>query len=193
MKHIMLAGAALVALSAAPAMAQSSSDAPFNGPYVGIQAGLNHDTAINRDKDAFIGGVFAGYDREVAPNIVLGAEGGFSLGASDRIGPAGTDAATIDPNYSFDVSARAGYVVGGNTLVYLRGGYANTRARVTRVVDGTTFSDKNSYDGWFVGGGVERKLLDHVSARLEYRFNDFDANGYDFKRHQALVGVAYRF
>ncbi len=193
MKNLMLVGAALVALSAAPAMAQSSTDAPFNGPYVGVQAGLNHDIAINDKKDSFIGGVFAGYDHEVAPNIVIGAEGGFSLGASDRIGPAGNNAATLDPDYSFDVSARAGYVVGGNTLLYARGGYANTRARFTQTVNGATLSGKNSYDGWFVGGGVERKLLDNVSARLEYRFVNYDANGYDFKRHQGLVGVAYRF
>ncbi len=38
-------------------MAQS-----FQGPYVGVQAGLNHDIAINDKKDAFIAGVFAGYD-----------------------------------------------------------------------------------------------------------------------------------
>jgi outer membrane immunogenic protein len=193
MKYSMLVGAALVALAAAPAMAQSSADAPFNGPYVGVQAGLNHDIAINSDKDSFVGGVFAGYDHEVAPNIVLGAEGGFSLGASDRIGASGPNAATLDPDYSFDVSARAGYVVGGNTLLYVRGGYANTRASFGRTVNGARFSDKNSYDGWFVGGGAERKLLDNVSARIEYRFADYDANGYDFKRHQALVGVAYRF
>ena len=58
---------------------------------------------------------------------------------------------------------------------------------------GATLSGKDSYDGWFVGGGAERKLLDNVSARIEYRFIDYDANGYSFQRHQALVGVAYRF
>lgn len=188
MKNLMLVGAALVALSAAPAMAQS-----FQGPYVGVQAGLNHDIAINDKKDAFIGGVFAGYDHEVAPNIVLGVEGGFSIAASDRLGPKGTDAATIDPNYSFDLSARAGYVVGEKNLVYVRGGYANTRADVSRTLANVTTTGKQTFDGWFAGGGVERKITDNVSARLEYRFNDFDANNSKYQRHQALVGVAYRF
>jgi len=188
MNRLMLAGAALLALSSAPALAQE-----FQGPYVGVQAGWNHDIAINDKKDAFIGGVYAGYDREVSPNVVLGLEGGFSLGASDRIGPAGTDQATIDPHYSFDVSARAGYVVGERNLLYVRGGYANTRARLTRDIADGTFSDNRTYDGWFVGGGVERKLLDNVSTRLEYRFNDFGSDNRTFQRHQVLVGVAYRF
>jgi outer membrane immunogenic protein len=188
MKKLMLVGAALVALSS-PALAKSE----FQGPYVGVQAGWNHDVAIASKKDAVIGGVFAGYDQEVAPNIILGAEGGFSLAASDRIGPAGTNAATIDPDYSFDLSARAGYVVGEKNLVYVRGGYANTRAEVTSTVANVTTSGKKTFDGWFVGGGVERKLTDNISARVEYRFNDFDANNTKYQRHQALVGVAYRF
>ncbi len=110
-----------------------------------------------------------------------------------RIGPKGTDAATIDPNYSFDLSARAGYVVGEKNLVYVRGGYANTRADVSRTLANVTTTGKQTFDGWFVGGGVERKLTDTISARLEYRFNDFDANNSKYQRHQALVGVAYRF
>jgi outer membrane immunogenic protein len=188
MNRIMLAGAALAVLASTPAFAQS-----FQGPYVGVQAGGTHDIAINDKKDAFTGGVFAGYDYQLTPKIVVGAEGGFSVGASDRIGPSGLDQATIDPDYSFDLSARAGYVVGEKNLLYVRGGYANTRANVSRVIGNTSFSDKNSYDGWFVGGGVERKLLDNVSSRIEYRFNDFGSDGHDFQRHQVLLGVAYRF
>ncbi len=124
---------------------------------------------------------------------MLGAEGGFSLGASDRIGPAGANAATIDPDYSFDLSARAGYVVGEKNLVYVRGGYANTRGDVTQTIANVTTSSKKTFDGWSIGGGVERKLTDNISARVEYRFSDFDADNYKYQRHQALVGVAYRF
>ena len=188
MNRLMLAGAAILALSSVPAFAQE-----FQGPYVGAQAGWNHDIAINDDKDAVVGGVFAGYDQQVTPNVVLGVEGGFSLGASDRIGPSGVNNASIDPHYAFDVSARAGYVVGDRNLLYVRGGYANTRARLTHDIAGGTFSDNRTYDGWFVGGGVERKLLDNVSTRIEYRFNDFGSDGSKFQRHQVLAGIAYRF
>jgi len=186
----MLVGAAVVALSSAPAFAQE-----FQGPYVGAQAGWNQDKALGDKQDAVVGGVFVGYDHEVIPNVVLGAEGGFSLGASDRVGPHGPDNASLDPRYSFDASARAGYVLGERNLLYVRGGYTNTRARLTRDVAGVAVSDNGNHDGWFVGGGVERKLLDNVSTRVEYRYNDLGNNSDtgNFERHQVLAGVAYRF
>lgn len=190
MIRYMLFGAALAALSSAPALAQE-----FEGPYVGAQVGWSQHKALGDKQDAVVGGVFAGYDHEVAPNVVLGVEGGFSLGAGDRVGPYGPDDASFDPRYAFDGSVRAGYVLGGRTLVYARGGYANVRAQLTRDVDGTTVSDRDSYDGWFVGGGVERKLLDNVSTRIEYRYHDFgndDGLG-THERHQVLAGIAYRF
>ncbi len=190
MIRFMLVGAAIVALSSAPAFAQE-----FQGPYVGVQAGWNQGKAVGDKQDAFVGGVFAGYDQEVMPNVVLGVEGGISLGASDRIGPNGPDNASLDPHYSFDASARAGYVLGERNLLYARAGYANTRARLTRDVDGVAVSDKDNYDGWFVGGGVERKLLDNVSTRVEYRYSDFGDNDDigKYERHQVLAGIAYRF
>ncbi|MBT2188169.1 outer membrane protein [Sphingobium nicotianae] len=182
--------AVLAASSLVPAAASAQS---FQGPYVGVQAGWNHDIAIADKKDSVVGGVFAGYDHEVAPNIVLGAEGGFSLGASDRIGPSGANAAQIDPLHSFDLSARAGYVVGGDNLLYVRGGYENSRARFTSTVANSTISNQRTLDGWFVGGGVERKLLENVSARVEYRYSDLGYDDRKFERHQVLAGVAYRF
>src|SRR5690606_11603223 len=186
----MLVGAAFVALSTAPAFAQE-----FQGPYAGAQVGWNHDKALGDKQDAVVGGVFVGYDHQVAPNVVLGVEGGFSLGESDRIGPYGPDNTSLDPRYSFDAAARAGYVLGERNLLYVRGGYANTRARVARDVGGIAVSDKDNLDGWFVGGGVERKLLDNVSTRLEYRYADFgdDNDIGKYERHQILAGVAYRF
>ncbi|AKH44333.1 outer membrane immunogenic protein [Altererythrobacter atlanticus] len=190
MKRFMLVGAAIAALSTAPAAAQE-----FQGPYVGAQAGWNQDKAVDGKQDAFVGGVFAGYDHEVAPNVVLGVEGGFSLGASDRIGPNGADNASLDPRYSFDASARAGYVLGERNLLYVRGGYANTRARLTQDISGVAVRSQDNYDGWFVGGGVERKLLDNVSTRVEYRYSDLGDNNDigKYERHQVLAGVAYRF
>lgn len=191
MNRFMLFGAAVaVALSSAPAFAQE-----FQGPYVGAQVGWNQNKAIGDKQDAFTGGVFAGYDHQVTPNIVLGLEGGFSLGADDVVGPHGPNNASLDPRYSIDVSARAGYVLGERTLLYARGGYANVRARLTRDIDDVAVSNRDNYDGWFVGGGVERKLLDNVSTRIEYRYSDLgnDSNLGKYERHQVLAGVAYRF
>jgi outer membrane immunogenic protein len=44
-----------------------------------------------------------------------------------------------------------------------------------------------------VGGGVEQAITDNISARIEYRYSDLSDGDGKFDRHQALVGVAYRF
>jgi outer membrane immunogenic protein len=139
----------------------------------------------HESRASFVGGVYAGYDYQVTPHIVLGVEAGFDLAADDasRVG-----GALIDPNYSFDVGARAGYMVGEKTLVYVRGSYENMRAQVQN----GSVSGHDTFDGWGVGGGVERFVADNVSARVEYRYSDL-SNGGKFDRHQALVGVAYHF
>ncbi|PZQ57599.1 MAG: hypothetical protein DI555_01355 [Novosphingobium pentaromativorans] len=185
-----LAAASIMAVS--PAFADT-----FQGPYVGVQAGWNQDKARGADtdigdlairdtRDAFVGGAFAGYNYKITPNVVIGAEGSFDIAADDALRSGG---AVIDPNYAFDLSARAGYLVNPKTLLYVRGGYENMRARVS---DGVV-SGHDTFDGWSVGGGIEREIVDKVSARIEYRYSDLGSNGHDFDRHQALVGVAYHF
>jgi outer membrane immunogenic protein len=189
-----------VAIVAALACAPASAEV-FDGPYLGGQAGWNHDkigradtdigtVEIRDSRDSFVGGVFAGYNHKVAPKVVLGVEGGFAVGADDAVrrGPS-----SIDPSYTFDLSARAGYLVTDQTLLYVRGGYENSRAKIrTSGIDGT-IRDRDNFDGWSVGGGVERSLTDKVSARLEYRYADLGGSGETFDRHKVLVGVAYNF
>jgi outer membrane immunogenic protein len=194
-----------IALMVAGGISTTAQAQTFNGPYIGVQGGLNHDKvgtlgtqigaiAIDRSKDSFTGGVYAGYDVPIAPRVVIGVEAGFNLAASDsvtRMG--GNDLAQINPSYAFDFSARAGYLVADRTLLYVRGGYDNVRAKVTRGTPGATIQDKESFDGWLVGGGIERSLTDSVTARIEYRYSDLSGGDGKFDRHQALVGVAYRF
>ena len=195
MKYVTLVVAAAAAALPASAMAQS-----FDGPYVGVQAGWNQDkvdiptaTTVEAEKrDAFVGGIYAGYDSQIAENIVLGVEGGFQITADDDVvGP--NSLYSVDQRYAFDVSARAGYVIGEDTLAYVRGGYANSRVRVTDLSAASAGYDSDNLDGWFVGGGVERKVLDNVSARVEYRYYQYDFGTDDIERHQVLAGVAYRF
>src|SRR3546814_19660714 len=64
---------------------------------------------------------------------------------------------TVDPKRSLDLTARAGYLVTDNTLLYARGGYTNARVRTS--FDGAAGfrSATENRDGWMVGGGVERR------------------------------------
>jgi len=130
----------------------------------------------------------------VMPRVVIGAQAEFNLAASDDFGAVGEAAALrLDPRYSFDLTARAGYLVTPETLIYLRGGYSNARVRTTILTDSKETSSSDNRDGWMVGGGVERMITDHVSARLEYRYADLGEGPDKFERHQVLVGAAYRF
>lgn len=196
---ILAAAGAVAALSfgATPASAET-----FNGPYVGASIGYNHDrvqgqapdgTAITATatKDAVDLGAYAGYNYKLTPRIVIGAEGDVGFTTSDRIGArTGATSASIDPQRQFGLSVRAGYLVDDKTLVYARGGYTNLRARTTLATGASTVRD---LDGYHVGGGVERAITDHISARIEYRYNNYDNDGSKYERHQALFGVSYNF
>lgn len=177
----------------------------FDGPYVGAQAGwtqsklgtLETDVGtaqIDRSRDAATAGIFVGYNIQPADGVVLSAEGAVNFGFDDRVTRSHKDAtAAINPEYGFNLGIRAGYLLTRNTLVYARGGYENIRASVSvRDIDGSRRS-KDNFDGWSVGGGVERAITDKVSARVEYRYSDLGDHGAKFERHQVLAGVAWHF
>ncbi len=195
----------LALVSTAAVTATPSLAAPFDGPYVGVTAGWNRDEMASRtvnnapadapvDQDSVLLGGYAGYNKTLGGRFLIGAELGFSGAIDDKVSALTQNRPlVIDPRYSFDVSARAGVLADAKTLVYVRGGYANTRVRASVTSAGGTFSQSENFDGWQVGGGIERAITDHVSARIEYRYSDFDANDGTYNRHQALVGISYNF
>jgi outer membrane immunogenic protein len=177
----------------------------FDGPYVGVQAGWNRgevaDAATETlpldaeaSRDALVIGGYAGYNHRIGENFVIGAEAGFSGAVDDEIrAQSDGNAVTLDPRYSFDLSARAGYLVTEETLVYLRGGYANTRVRTALEGEDDILRSSDNLDGWSVGGGIERAITDRISARVEYRYSDLGTDDGRWDRHQVLVGVSYNF
>ena len=200
-KYLISSSCALLALlSAAPTVAQN-----FDGPHAGVQGGWeqadvnNPDTdlgpvAIDDDRQSFTGGWFVGYDQQVAPRIVLGVEGGMDVSTDDAVETtSGAGFVSIDPEWSIDLTTRAGYLLDPTTLAYVRGGYANARVE-TRVSDGMTLlSETDNRHGWLLGAGIEREFLQNISARLEYRYSDFSEGDGSFDRHRMLAGIAYRF
>lgn len=177
----------------------------FNGPFVGVQTGWNSDKAgsfetplgpvsTDDDHEAFTGGVFAGYDYRLNERAVIGLEGSFDFASDDKLhGTSSASAFTLDPQYSFDLTARAGYLVTPETLVYVRSGYTNARIKTTITDSVGAHSETGNQDGWLVGGGVEHQLMDHVSARMEYRYSDLGEGAGTYDRHRVLAGISYRF
>jgi outer membrane immunogenic protein len=179
-----------------PAAAQQ-----FDGPSLGVQVGaagtkvrdLRTDMGvvpISRTKTAFEGGAYVAYDHQIAQKVVVGAQADVDVGASDHIRARGANAALIDPRYSITATVRAGYLIDPSTLLYLRGGYANTRV-TSRLATGRSTSENR--DGWLVGAGVERFVTSRISARAEYRFSDYAGSGERYQRHEGLVGASYHF
>ena len=197
MKYTLIA-AALVGSAitmAAPAQAEV-----FKGPYVGVTAGWDRGEARDRvsgaanTRDTALLGGYAGYDHRLGDRIVVGAEAGLSATTDDRISAVGAGRTlNIDPRYSFDLTARAGYLLDSNALLYLRGGYTNTRVRSELRTPISVARRTEGLDGWLLGVGFETAITDRITARVEYRYNDVGQAAGRYERHQTLVGASYRF
>lgn len=202
MKYSTLAAIVLTA-TATPAFAQDSE--PFEGPFIGASAGWNRSEASGRAeggqpldgeiaRDSALIGAFAGYDHKVLDRVVIGAEAGFSFALDDSSSGRSTgNRITLDERYSFDLTARAGYLVTEDVLIYARGGYANSRVRTELEQVSGIVTRSDNRDGWLVGGGADYAITPNIRARLEYRYSDFGSNSADSERHQTLVGISYKF
>jgi outer membrane immunogenic protein len=187
----------LAAMGPAAAMAQGSE--PFSGPYVGPELGLHEHHFYIRETDAVTGvsqgryyrawgvggGVFAGYDLPLAERVRLGVEASLSIGGA-------TAEAHFDdggfyrqnPRYGAKVTARLGYVLGEDVLVYGTAGYGGHRYRVEQ--SGEILGATDWGDSFTLGAGVELRLGDRAGLRLDLRHLDNQMN-------QVLVGIPVRF
>ena len=195
----------ILATAIAAPFASAASAAPFDGPYVGAQVGWQSEkmrdvksslgvAPIDEKKESVTGGMFAGYDKTINGRLVVGAEVGLDFASADQIQTSvAGNSYSIDPKYSFDLTARAGYLVNPQTLIYVRGGYTNARVRTTVTNAAATASASDNRDGWLAGAGLERQITQNVSARVEYRYSKFSEDDGMDQRHRVLAGLSYRF
>lgn len=199
MNKMIVAMALAASATATPAFAQS-----FQGPFVGVQAGGQHDKFgrmpagavdlnVDKSKNAATGGIFAGYDVQMG-SLVIGGEADFSAGIKDSVVTRDPGATfEVDPKWSADLTARAGYLVDQDTLAYVRGGYARVRASTSLAGKDGVIRDEVDLGGWTAGAGVERMLGGGLSGRLEYRYSDLGKDGAKLQRQQLLLGVGLHF
>lgn len=176
----------------------------FNGPSVGVQAGWAENkigdtrtsfgaTSVNGSKESATLGAVLGYDKQYG-KFVVGGEAGLDFGTKDTVtGGTATAQTTMDPQRSIDLTARAGYLVMPQTLIYARTGYTNDRVRMTMASATATMRASEDRDGWLVGGGIERGITPKVSARVEYRYADLSNGHGQYDRHQVLSGIVFHF
>ncbi|MET0372397.1 MAG: outer membrane beta-barrel protein [Sphingobium sp.] len=217
MKKIMVATILLSGAVTAPALAQDEQ-ATFTGPRVEAILGYDHTGAgssVDNDNDdddqkidGLLYGVGAGYDMAIG-GAVIGVEGEFTDSTAKSSRRTFTDDfgyGRVDQGRDLYVGARAGILASPNTLVYVKGGYTNTKLNVLAGDTDETTDTAFKLDGWRVGAGVERAISEKTFAKVEYRYSKYeDAKiafadgstssdfGIDTDRHQVVASVGMRF
>jgi outer membrane immunogenic protein len=217
---------AFAALAAASAHAQSlpafNSGPTWTGFYLGADFGagaeLRRSTAnppggLSTNIDGQAGGgilasVHAGFDYQVMPQALVGllAEGTWSnMGGTISASVPGANASiSTTANLGLAVLARAGVLATPSSLVYLTGGYAGQNFHTTGSASAggafASFTNDTYFNGWTVGGGLEKLLRGGWSAKLEYRYSQFESKFVPAGNvtvqpfmHTARIGLSYRF
>ncbi|WP_206455049.1 outer membrane protein [Aurantimonas marina] len=175
----------------------------WSGPYAGAFVGYNTSNfdqsgGAEFDGDGFVGGVYTGYNLQT-DRIVYGIEADIGGSNVDGRGVNGAVGAPIDAetNIFGSLRARAGVAV-DPFLVFATGGVAASRNELS--LNGA--SDSQTSVGYTLGAGVEAKISDNVTSRLEYRYSDFSSETYDlgntsvssgFDEHSIRAGIALKF
>lgn len=176
--------------SYAPVAGTPTSAAAWNGFYVFGGGGLgvfNNDfeeqlagatiSSHTASGKGYFGTVGAGYDFAVSSRVVLGVFADYDLSSIKgrhitAIGGYGE----LTQNWAWAIGGRAGWLADSTTLFYGTAGYTQAHfdgfAYVAFPPTGLTSPD-NTYDGWFVGAGVERGLWHGWLLRTEYRYSKY--------------------
>ena len=155
------------------------------------------------------GGGQIGCDYQFAGGFVIGVRDMFDATSLKGSGTA-PDGTIVDSKTTWfnTLTARIGYAVMPNTLLYFQGGGAWTRANFTLTSGGVQVGEfANNKGGYVVGGGAEWMFAPHWSTFLEYNYMNFGTNSstvtavgcgtctFNSKKdsQNLLVGVNYRF
>ncbi|ADJ24826.1 porin [Hyphomicrobium denitrificans ATCC 51888] len=187
--------------AATPVLAGEPS---WTGPYIGAHVGGAWGNASTTDDPRdwgndpkFIGpfdqnpvgviaGLTAGYNVQLS-NIVLGVEGDIGyLGLDSALDTPSSQSGNhqsivLDSGIYGAVTARAGFLATPSTLVYGKGGFAfyNGDATQSTTADGYVFHGTGTFTGWVAGGGIEQRLTDNLSIKVEYLHFDFGSQAGD--------------
>lgn len=135
-----------------------------------------------------LGTISAGYDYQLAKRIVGGVFADVDLANIKGIwqDEAAFVSGTLNESTAWAVGARIGWLVTPQILSYFDGGFTQARFDGVNVVFdvapsiGHPFATlaAQTYDGWFLGGGVETQLPflgGGWFARAEYRYAQYDS------------------
>jgi outer membrane immunogenic protein len=137
-----------------------------------------------------------GYDQVIRPGWVAGVFADYDFGSSISSNVnLGEGEASLDHNFSWSVGGRLGYLASAGTLLYGTAGYTRAEFDVTGLPSQT-------FDGFFVGAGVETFMNQSWTLKFEYRYSQFSEQNIvddcpvivDFEpsMHSARVVLSYK-
>ncbi|MFB9948290.1 outer membrane protein [Rhizobium puerariae] len=154
------------------------------------------------DVSGFAGGGQIGYNFQFDNNWVIGLEADFQgADISDSVSEGGIRTSSKIDWYG-TVRPRVGYAL-DRTLIYGTGGLAYGHIDYKASVGGVkAIDDDKTKVGWVLGAGVEHAFTDHLTAKVEYQYVNFDHfNAGDSALwtkatpdfHSIRVGLNYKF
>jgi outer membrane immunogenic protein len=207
MKRILLATVAIAALGSASALAADLPQRPgpaYKAPmmvpapvatWTGCYIGGNIGAAFgNASVDGPLGGEVSGNGSGFAGGGQVGCDyqfsGGWVIGFRDMLdgtsnkksgtfanGPLAGDVANFNNQWFDTLTARLGYAVQPDWLLYFQGGAAWGHTSTNVTAAGFQIGQtSNTRTGWTIGGGVEWMFAPHWSAFLEGNYMDFGSN-----------------
>jgi outer membrane immunogenic protein len=151
----------------------------WSGFYGGIQGGglwgtenVTFPVANTHTHPNFSGGVYGaqfGAQQQFSNNIVLGGELSVTGSSADGSAPCPNPAFSCKAKAKSEIQVvtRLGYAW-GNFLPYVKGGASNTSLTSTTKPPFAGFDDRNTHDGWVVGGGLEYALTHNIILGVDY-------------------------
>ncbi len=194
MRKFAIAAALLAGTIATPALAQDNNN--LGGFRVEGLIGYDRPSIEDEGADGLVYGMGVGYDFQ-SGNAIFGVEAEATDSSADET-VAGFalpgDTLRVRASRDLYVGGRAGFGIGGNSLIYAKAGYTNARVRVD-YEDGTAgtvadFTDRTNLDGVRAGVGAQIGLGSNAYLKTEYRYSNYQ-DGVD--RHQVVGGLGFRF
>ena len=149
--------------------------------------------------EGFLASAFVGYDYQINPDYVVGLMADFTASniEADLNIPGAPFSASFTGDTNFSVLARVGRLISANTMTYALAGYTHQNFDLdTSIGFGADFDD----GGLTIGGGVEHRMDNNWSIRLEHRTTYFGgftaipgALEVDTTAHTIRLGMAYRW
>ncbi len=176
----------------APVAAATNWSGYTIGALLGYTWGEVEAGTESADIDGFDGGVYIGANYQWN-QFVLGVEADALISGVDG----GAGGVSVDQDWSASLRARAGIAL-DQFLLYGTGGVAVTGVEASDA----TSSDANTLWGWTLGAGAETMLRDNLTARVEYRYTDYEGKTFtldsgsgdvDLQAHSVRAGVGLKF